>query len=384
MAEQSSSVTPDAQRPERLERLLGYLKADPGNDALRADAFDVALATGHWSLAQGLLDEVPAQQRVAPLWTYRAGMLALAHRNWDAAEAVFTGLREASGDNAALVHNLAYIAFQRADYARVEALLSPLLDAEDADDATRALWLRAAHRAFHFTEALERVRRWQAVGVLGPQAAGVASLIAVDAASFPEITPWAQYALQQLPSQPEALVALGSMALGQQQGEQAKQCFGAALDKNPEEGRAWSGLGFALLMLQQAEASRDAFARAVHYMPTHIGTWHGKGWAALTSQMMADARADFDHALELDRNFAESHGAVAVVACMEGREADAQAAIERALRLDPACVGANFARALLNGEMKDVEALRKMSNAILTRQARLFRGESTSGAASKE
>lgn len=381
MTEQRSSVAPEVERLERLDRLSGFLKADPGNEVLRADAFDLALALGQWPRAQALLDELPAQQRAEPVWTYRTGTLALAHHQWDVAEAVFKGLLDAYGDSAALAHNLAYIAFQRRDYGRVEALLGPWLDVENADDATRALWLRAAHRALRYTDALDHVRRWQALGGVGPQAAGVASLIALDAASFPDITPWAHLALQQLPTQPEALVALGSVALGQQQAEQAKAYFSVAVDGNTEDGRAWSGLGFALLMQQDVKAAREAFLQAVRFMPMHIGTWHGKGWAALTEMALNDARMDFEQALALDRNFAESHGALAVVAVMERREADAQAAIDRALRLDPACVGANFARALLNGELNDADAVHRMANAILSRQAKVFRGESTRGAA---
>ncbi|VVE90706.1 tetratricopeptide repeat protein [Pandoraea bronchicola] len=376
MTETPTSHTAGAHDEARLERLLGYLASDPGNDALRADAFDTALGAGDRAQAQALFDGALPEQQLAPMWRFRLGNLALAAHDWARAKTLFDDLRAEFGDNPGLAHNLAYIAFQSGDFARVDALLSPWIDLVDVDDTTRALWLRAAHHASMFRDALARARQWQASNLLGPQAAGVASLMAVDAAAFADVAPWAQFALQHLPEQHEALVALGSMALGNQQSDQAKQCFTAALRTHPEDGRAWSGMGFALLALLDSEGARSAFARAVKHMPSHIGTWHGKGWAALTTNDVAQARADFEHALSLDRNFADSHGAMAVVNYFERREDEARAAVARAFGLDRGCLTAKFAQAMLDGELSDVEAVKRMSGMVLARQARVLRGES--------
>jgi Tfp pilus assembly protein PilF len=138
-----------------------------------------------------------------------------------------------------------------------------------------------------------------------------------------------------------------------------------ALRSNRHDGRAWSSLGFAQLLEHDLAGARESFAAASRLIPSHVGTWHGAGWAALLQRDPAAAQRCFESALTLDRNFAESHGGLAVSLAMQGQEPSARASIDRAMRLDPGNLSARYARALLQGDVRDAGALRRLAERLL-------------------
>jgi tetratricopeptide (TPR) repeat protein len=211
-------------------------------------------------------------------------------------------------------------------------------------------------------------RQAEQQGSLDVQAAGIASLIAIDASDFAAAQRWSVGSLSEgSPAEHpvESLVTQASIALAARDAVRAVQFADAALQRQPGDGRAWSTRGFAALLANDLSAAHTAFVKAVSAMAQHIGTWHGLGWTQILQGDLDGARSSFDTALALDRNFAESHGGLAVVLAMQSQRQAAQEHAELALRLDKANLSGRYAQALLSGEVKDAKDVQRFARRLL-------------------
>ncbi|MBN8758294.1 MULTISPECIES: hypothetical protein [Variovorax] len=376
---------------QRLERLDGFLRHDPANNALLIDAFETALSCADWVRARHYLDQGRTQQ-VEPLaWRLREGDFWLAQESYDEAKDVLEGLMDVSepppGFADVLLHNLAYIEFRQGRYAacaqRLGATLeAPQTSARDADGqlsvtarALQQVWLRALHHDGQFERAMAWTERAERESALDAQAAGIASLIAIDAADFSAAQLWSTMSLQDASSTGpcvEALVTQASLALAAQDAQGAARFADAALQRQPGDGRAWSTRGFAALLASELTIAADAFGRALAVMGQHVGTWHGLGWTRILQGDLTGAQSSFATALELDRNFAESHGGLAVVYALLAERQKAQVHAETALRLDRSNLSGRYAQALLSGEMKDPADVLRFARRLLGDRAGAF------------
>lgn len=362
--------------PARLELLEGFLREDPENPMLLADACETAIACGRHERALALLDTAQRLGLDAPEWTFRRAQLCIARRELDQAAALLEGLRRAAGEHPAISHDLAYVAFLQGDMAACRRLLAPWLEGEgtahlslDAAqlEPMQALWLRAMHRGQWLEEAWSWVENQTAARKLLPVAQGVASLLAIDTDHLERALGLADAALAVRPAHHEALVARATVALAQGANAAAQQLLQRALQSNGEDGRTWSTLGFASLQARNMPQAQAQLERAVGFMPGHIGTWHALGWARLLQGNQAGALEAFRQALGLDRNFAESHGAVGLVLAVAGQTAEARHHLEVAQRLDPANVTGRYALAVLSGDAGDVARLSALAAKLLDR-----------------
>ena len=372
---------------QRLDRLDGFLREDPGNNALLIDAFETALSCGEWERAEFHLKHAQALQTDALAWRLREGDFWLAQQRYDEALGVLEALNGTPnpppGFPDVLLHNLAFIELRRGRFAACVERLAPTLDSQASADSTglapthppvaaralQQLWLRALHHEVQLDRAMAWTAGVERRGLLDPQAAGVASLVAIDADDFPAAQRWAALSLSNGgpddPPPPEAFVTQASLALAARDSEQARGFADAALQRHPGDGRAWSTRGFAALLANDLTGASDAFRRALAAMGQHIGTWHGQGWTQILQGQLAEARRSFETAVELDRNFGESHGGLAVVLAMQGEREQAQAQAELALRLDKANVSGRYAQALLSGDIKDAKDLQRLARRLL-------------------
>jgi len=357
----------------RLDRLEDYLRLDPCNCALLAEAFDAALRRGDATRAGRHLRDAQGFGAADAAWRLREAHWLLAVQRIDEAR---DALRRLAADadvprsmQPALAQDLAYVALRQGDPALARATLAPHAAAvqptEPLDEGLQVLWLRALHRRGDLDDgAAWSAARWRHGG-LAAAAAGVASLIALDAGDFARCDAWSAFALARHPHQPEALIGRASVALAGRDAASARPLLEAALRLNRDDGRAWSSLGFCQLLERDLAGARASFDAALRRLPAHIGTWHGAGWTALLRRDLTAAQACFESALALDRNFAESHGGLAVSLAMRGRESSARASIDRAMRLDRANVSARYAQALLDGDARDAGALRRLAERLL-------------------
>src|SRR4051794_10023038 len=61
----------------RLQKLLGYLNADPNNFTLLSEASDLALQCGDWAKAKGLVEKALALQPQDNVTRYRMAVILL-------------------------------------------------------------------------------------------------------------------------------------------------------------------------------------------------------------------------------------------------------------------------------------------------------------------
>jgi Flp pilus assembly protein TadD len=361
---------------EKLQRLESYLKQDPQNLSLLGDVFDVALASGEFARAETYLKQGQTIEPSSSIWKFREATLHIAKKNLDEAWDILQELQLEIGASPALIHNLAYIVFCRQRYTECCELLRPLVEADvhSIDSSVQVLWLRTLHRLTLIDEALAWCEPLIAAGTLAPAAAGIASLICIDAAQFERAQKLSEQALKQEPQQMEALVARATVALAQRDTASAKNLLGRALQQNAQDGRTWSGLGFAELLDLKIDQAFENFKKSVTFMPDHIGTWHGLAWTCIMRKDMAGARQAFETALSLDRNFGESHGGLAVVQAMTGERANARASIDRALGLDKANLSARYAETILSGEASDAQAVQRLARRLLGGRKAIFGG----------
>ena len=367
------SPSPAVARSELLEK---YLREDPTNSNLLADACEAAITAARYERALAHIQAAQALALDPAGWTFRRARLCIAQRDLMQAEALLESLRVDRGDDAVISHDLAFVKFLQRDFAACRQLLGPWLPTgEQADKlipaeqlaALQVLWLRASHHMHLLDEAWDWVRQRRAAGSLQPAAAGVASLIAIDLDHFQDALALAEMALAEDPGHTEGLVARASVALAQRQPAAARQWLGRALERNPDDGRTWSAIGFASMLERDLPAARAHLERALRAVPGHIGTWHGLGWCRLLQGDGAGALEAFEHALALNRNFAESHGAIGVALALAGNVAEADQALRRAEKLDPGSVTWQYGRALLAGEVANPRQLQELAARLLDR-----------------
>lgn len=377
---------------QRLARLEGFLKQDPGNANLRADTFYAALQCGEWSRAREQLEWARDAQPGEAAWALREADWLLAQKRYPEAREFLESLRrQAAGDvplERVIDQNLGFVAFSEGRHADALALLGPLAQpgGEAPSPSLQQLWLRALHHAGEVAAACDWAAQVEARGQLDPAASGIAALAAIDRGDFAAAQRWCRRAEQGGVTNMEALVARASIALAVPDAAAAHQLALQATQLNPRDGRAWSARAFAELLAGDLAAARTSFAQALAFMPQHIGTWHGQGWVQVLQRDGAGARASFEHALQLDRNFAESHGGLAVALAMQGDAAAAREHIALAQRLDRANLSSRYAEAILSGEAQDAQAIQRLAQRLLGARAAPLggaMGESLPGSSGK-
>ncbi len=172
-------------------------------------------------------------------------------------------------------------------------------------------------------------------------------------------------ALRATPPPLEALVVRATLAVGEGDSALATRLLNEAQARAPRDGRVWSAWAAAQLLLSDVAAAQEGFERAAQYLPAHVGSWVALAWCHIVRGELSGARANLDTALALDRNFAEIHGGLAVVPAMQGQEGEARQSIERAMRLDGTSVSAQYARALLEGQVNDPGAVQALARRLL-------------------
>ncbi len=365
----------------RLDRLEAYLRDDSDNETLLAEAFNTALQCAAWSRAEFHLRHGQALHPDSLQWALREADLWLAQSNFGQAAIVLRALQaqadSPAGFRDAVLHDLAFIEFQQGNYVACTALLAGRMQAGDADHESAAgtmspemvvLWLRALHHAGDLERAVQWTQILEEQRSLSPQAAGVASLVALDAAHMVLASRWSAMALEQASDSDrpiEALVAQASLALASTDAAKALDLSAQALRIHPQDGRALSAHAFAQLLAGQPQAALASFRNALSFMPNHIGTWHGQGWTQLTLHDPQAACTSFEAALALDRNFAENHGALAVALALQKQTEQANKHVQLALRLDSANLSGRFALAILEGKTSDAQAFEQLARRLL-------------------
>jgi tetratricopeptide (TPR) repeat protein len=325
----------------RFDRLCSYLRADPDNERLLADAAAAGLDEHRAAEARDLLDRRAAAAPLSAELENLRGLAALHAGDGEAAAATLEPLAAAGEGGATVRFNLAVAKSRTGDFAGVVALIDEELLAEQA--AAALLKVRALHHLGQVEEALAVGKRAIDRGHADPELMAALASLALDAED-PALA--AKYA-DRAGNAPEGLAAKGTVLLSEGRLADALPVLRRAVAAGPDNARAAAALGSALLAAGDTSAAAGELDRAAEGFGNHPGSWIAAGWARLVAGDVAAARTRFEAALACDDSFAESHGALGVADVMEGKTEDARRRLDVAARLDRNCFSAALGRMLL-------------------------------------
>ena len=344
----------------RAQALSALRERDPGNPDLLCALLDELLSQGLVALAEQTLTGLPAALRQSAGVCFRESRCALLAGDFRKVVALLAPLTSSLRPvPAGISHDLAFaqLLLGEADTALASINLSPA--AGDEAVALGLLKARILHHQQHFEAAL------QVLASLGThdrlaEAEGLRSLLLLDSGRMGDASASAQAALAADPSQFEAGLVTGTLALWARHPDHAEACFQVLVDRQPSAGRAHLGLGEAMMLKGKLDEAMPTLARAAHLMPSHLGTLHALAWCQLLRGDLHAAKASFDHAFSLDRTFAETHGGRALIHALLGERSEAEEAIKRAVRLDPNGLTARYAQSVLlldEGRTQDAQRI---------------------------
>lgn len=325
----------------RLARLLEYLKADPDNPNLLADAAQAAIDAGDLDGATQLDEHLLAIVPDSFAGRYLGSVIAMRRSDFGTAANALERLIGES-NQPSIRFNLAW---SKAMLGGKGAALELLDDRTTAEIAGAAmLKLQLLHEAGALDEAMESGR---AALERHPDDAGLLAAMATLALDL-EDAELARNCALRAGDHPEALAASGMLDLQDGLIETAHTMFERSLATRAHNPRAWIGRGLAGLLRQDnAQAAMD-LDRGAQQFGSHIGSWIAAGWGHFIAGDPAAAEERFARALAIDPTFAESHGSLAVVDVTLGRTQEGRRKVAVALRLDRECFSAALAQVLLS------------------------------------
>ena len=327
----------------KLERLLGYLAADPSNAALLIDAIETALAAGTLNTAAELVEQLSGIRPDSFEAAYFSALLAMEGRDFEKAANSLIPL-VAAGAPLNARFNLAWCQAMLGDKAQALANLD--FATTDTLASAAMLRLQLMHEAGDIDaayvfgqDALERF----------PEDVGLLAAMATLAMDMEDV-PLARHCAEKAGSHPEALAALGLLDLQGGNIESARRSLEGSLAIRDHNPRAWVGQGLVRLLEREPAAAALDMDRGAQQFGDHIGSWIGAGWAHYLAGNLDAAEQRFERALAIDPNFAESHGSLAVIDVAKGRTEAAKRRMITALRLDRNCFSALLAKIMLDAD----------------------------------
>lgn len=344
---------------QRLERLLGFLEADPQNLQLLFSAAEAALDSGEPSRVAEFVERYSAIAPPPAELENLAGIAAMSEGKFELASTTFQALRERAPDDPALRFNLAWCVAMLGEWKQV----ADLLDETTIGQGARSAALKV--QALHHLGELEDALAW-GQGALerypdDPALHAVLAYAAFDAGEAELARRHAEGAGET----PKAHTVLGLLDLTHERFDSALEQFDLALAQLPSEGRALLGKGLALLAQQEFQAASPLLDRAAEGFAVHQSAWTAAAWARVSLGDYAGGRERFERALQIDDSSAEAEGGLAVVETLEGHLETAQTRIDRALSLAPDDVSAALAKAVLAMRHGDNASAERIHDAVL-------------------
>jgi predicted Zn-dependent protease len=338
---------------DRLNRLLGYLAADPQNPQLLNDVTDLQLQLGLWSDAKDLLQWQLESDPADATARYRLAVAQRASGAAELAKPLLAGLVAEGHAHAPVLQELARTEAQLGNWRAALSTLASLNPEELAlgeADAVRLLRVRALHHLGDVQASLAQAQAWQQARGTDIPTSGLAALTTlyldaeqIDAAA--ELVAGASH--EQLESNAELAAAAGFVQLSQGHAELARTLLRQSVQRQPSLGRAHLGLGLTAAYEGDLAGAMQALKAAVAVMPEHLGSWHALAWMQMLSQDLAGAESSLQEALARDASFGETYGGLALLAALRGDRVAAEAHVRTGARLDPKGVNVTVARIAL-------------------------------------
>jgi Tfp pilus assembly protein PilF len=340
---------------QRVDRLLGYLDADPENLQLIADTAEAAMEAHRYEAVEALVERHTELQSPPAALFNLAGLAAMRSARFEAAETQFSRALQSAPDDAAVRYNLAWAKAARQDWSGASELLDRAV--ADAVPAAAVLKVQMLHQLGRIDDALAWGKVFSDVYPGDDLLMGALSAVAMDAEDMALAADYAKRA----GDAPEGLATLGMIGLDEAHLEQSTRLFDQALAGNPQCIRAQLGQGLVSLALARHADAAEKLDRVAAFYGDHLGSWIAAGWAYFSAGDLVRARQRFETAMAIDATFAEAQGAIAVLDAVDSQLDSARRRAQAALRLDRQCFSAALAMSLVldaTGQPTAAERLR--------------------------
>jgi Flp pilus assembly protein TadD len=354
---------PDSPQTQRLQRLRGFLLADPDNTQLLRDYAREAASAGDLQACLSATKQLTLSDAAeAADFALMGAALRATGRAQEALTALGDGF-ERWPDDAALAIERAKTLLVTSDFEGALAVLPEEIEDPGLAAEACAVQVKLHHHLGQLEEAVELGERFLRDRHNDPRVAANLIPVLLDTYRAEDALMLAQGLLSHGIDAYAAYEALATDALARHAPAEAAQWTAKALAKRQDDGRIWLLEGMARLRSGHAAQAVQALEQAVQLQPGHAGTHLALGWTHVMLQQLARAQACFEQAVQASPSFSEGHGSLAVVAALQGRQAEAKELVRKARRLDPACASILYAEAVLAG--KDAAGMAELSNAFL-------------------
>ncbi len=356
----------------QLARFRGFLQQDPDNFKLTDQVADLHLRLGEIPQARALLEQALMRWPSHPVLVFRRAKVALASDESSLAVQLLKGLAASDNKDPVVCYDLAYAYLQNGQAAEAKRELLDITDSTESIPQIDLLLARAAHHLGDVQAALKHARTYTEKCPNDSEGLGVLALLHLDAGHNPPARAAAEKAFSLEPSNLDALVTLGSVALTNHDAQQAAAYFEKAVERAPASGRSRAGLGLARLLDGDIDGAAEQLQLATKYMPRHLGSWHTLAWCQILRNDVDGAENSLLRSQEINPNFSETHGGLAIVHLMRNLLEPAQQEIKEALRLDPQCVAAQIAQTLYKLRSDPKKTQEMLQNVFATPSGQLL------------
>ena len=349
-----SDETTPKKMSETLINMLSYIDLDPDNLSLLSDTAELALNDGHPKKAIELLEKYTSLSDLPKKECGIMGLAALQSKDFDKSSAIFSKLLEQGYDEPAIRFNNAWSNAMMKNYD----VAMDMLDEKTISSLPQAamLHLQILHEKGQFDLAEEKAREYFKNDSDHPGLNAAISVLALDI----EDVELAKSTALKAGNHPDALTTLGTLALGEDNSDEALALFNQAMSINSHGPRTWIGKGLAHLSKGENDEALKNIDQGAEMFGTHIGSWIAAGWAHFIKNDIEGARERFERALAIDPNFSESHGSLAVIDVIQGNLTEARRSTKTALKLDKECFSATLAQVLMlssNGNQEKAQLI---------------------------
>jgi tetratricopeptide (TPR) repeat protein len=350
----------------RFERLSSFLSQDPDNINLFHDWFEQGLQLGAFDQISVKLDQLIQNLPSDASLIFAKTKLLIAKGDFNQAIELCNSLIENGIINTGVIYNKCWSQLNAGQHQEIIDQASDLDKYVSEYPPILLVLARAYHHLGDMEQAITIVDRFISLMPDSPEAHGLKSMLMLDLGQYDGAKASADRSLELNPYNHEALITLSSVALTQQDPDEALKHLEANQKVMQQSGRMMLNYGQVLMLNMQFDQAEDALKQAVNLMPEHIGTWHALAWVQLVLDKVSDAKRCFERAMDIDRNFADSHGGLAIIAICEGDLDAADKRTKTAIRLDPMSASGRYAESLLLEKRGNPEEAKKRVTEMLT------------------
>ena len=330
----------------RLERLQGYLQADPNNIPLMMDIGDLQHNLGELADSEQTYERILALQAGHEVATGRLASVYISQHRFADAEAAIIGLNQSFLNSPELHHNLGIALVHQSKWAEGLSALETAAEGGVSESENLRYQSYCLLNLNRKDEALLCAE--SALEIASDDfTTGRIAMLQMELGQMTLAYKTAAQVLRTSPQNIDANVVTSSRQLETLEIDKAQKHIQVVLRQDPDNHRALLNKALVQMYNQKMPQAIKTLERTLELTPRVVGTWVTLGWAHIANNDLVQSEATFRKTLEVDRNFGEAHGGLAAVLAMQSKTEEAQREIALARGLNKNSFGAAFALSVL-------------------------------------